>query len=214
MPTDAALRVLHAAADGSTPDAKDVFEAIRAISKAKLPVDFASTIAGPGSTMRHWQLLFTANGNDLNAANAGKPSKVGNYWLTSVLPACLGYSQDGGHDNGVYLASGAVSLRFSGLYDLQSNKVGFDFGSVAIKLGPWSLPIVLKKQVPARYDNPASAPGLFVMIYADDKVVRRGRTCHDVSFFKSQHMSSVRRWWRGVRAAEWRCGHVPSRVGC
>lgn len=123
MPTDAALRVLHAAADGSNPDARDVFEAIRAISKAKLPVDYASQIAGPGSTMRHWQLLFTANGADLNAANAGKPSKVGSYWLTAVLPACLGYAQDGTHDNGVYLASGGLSVRFSGLYDLQSVRI-------------------------------------------------------------------------------------------
>lgn len=120
MPTDAALRVLHDAAEGSTPDAKDVFEAIRAMSKAKPSVDYAACIPGPGSTMRHWQLLFTANGADLNAANAGKPFKCGNYWPTSVLPACSGYSQDGGHENGVYIASGALSLRFAGLYDLQS----------------------------------------------------------------------------------------------
>lgn len=120
MPTDAAIRVLHAAADGNTPDAKDVFEAIRAVSKAKPSVDFGTLIAGPGNTMRHWQLLFTANGSDLTAANAGKPSKCGNYWPVSVLPACLGYSQDGEHDNGVYIASGALSVRFTGLYDLQS----------------------------------------------------------------------------------------------
>lgn len=57
------------------------------------------------------------------------------------------------------------------------NKVGFDFGSVSLKAGPWSLPITLKKEVPARYDNPASAPGLFVMIYADNRVmVARGKS--------------------------------------
>ena len=120
MAVDTALSILHAAADGETPDAPDVFQAIRSISKAKLPVDFGTIITGEADTMRRWQLLYTVSGADINAANAGQPTRGGGYWPIAILPACLGYAGDGAHENGVYLASGALSIKFQGLYDLQS----------------------------------------------------------------------------------------------
>ncbi len=83
-----------------------------------------------------------------------------------MFPACLGYAGDGGHENGVYLASGALSIRFEGLYDLQGSKLGFDFSKLTVKVGPWKVPFTLKEQVPASYDNLAQAPGFFMMLYA------------------------------------------------
>lgn len=164
MPLNAAVSILHSIADGATPDVQEVFEAVRAVIKAKPSVDFASEIAGPGEAMRRWQLVYTVKGSELANANAGKPSKLGAYW--ALLPACLGFAGDGGHENGIYIASGALSFRFEGLYDLQTNKIGFDYGKLTASLGPWKVPFTLKDSVPASYDNPAQAPGFFLMLYA------------------------------------------------
>lgn len=171
-----AVETLRRAAKDAGIPAKAVFEAMRALDKAKPQgIDWPQVLSGSGAGVRRWRLAYTASGKELAKAVRGGGTKGGMYW--SVPAAAIGYRHDGIIENGVYLGW-LASLRFEGNYEVKSNKIGFEFSKLGLTLGPLKLPaFTLKKTPTTSWENPAKADGLFVLVYGDDEImVARGKS--------------------------------------
>ncbi len=77
-------------------------------------------------------------------------------------------------ENGIFLGH-VAALTFSGPYAMKGKKLSFDFDTLKLKLGPWTLPINLKKKI-TDYTSPPPKDPFFLFFYvSDDVIAARGR---------------------------------------
>ncbi|KXZ47501.1 hypothetical protein GPECTOR_35g939 [Gonium pectorale] len=170
---EAALDTLRrAAARPGSVRPSDVLSALVAVEKAKLKPDgWDAALTAPGT---RWRLIFTVPGKDITAAAKGQKGGTGGYF---PLAACQKFDETG-FENGVFL--GPVGhLTFKGPFQMDARLTHFDVDTMYLGLGPWRLPLKLKKQVPLQELDRKAFKALPFFVYAyvgPDIVVARGRS--------------------------------------
>ncbi|GLC68561.1 hypothetical protein PLESTF_000708900 [Pleodorina starrii] len=172
-PADAALATLRAAASipGSVRPS-EVLQALVAVEKAKLKSDdWLAALTAPGAC---WRLVYTVPGKDITAASKEQKGGSGGYF---PLAACQKFDASG-FENGVFL--GPVGhLTFKGGFQMDGRLLHFDVATMYLGLGPWRLPVSLKKEVPLEEMDKKTFKALPFFVYAyvgPDIVVARGRS--------------------------------------
>mmetsp|Transcript_48702 Transcript_48702/g.123004 ORF Transcript_48702/g.123004 Transcript_48702/m.123004 type:complete len:284 (+) Transcript_48702:123-974(+) len=181
---DAPVAVLHRAATDPSVPPMEVFKAMMALEKMKLPAaGFQEAITADG---KRWRLVYTAGKDAVAAAIKAKGShhelrQAGKYFPLTAVQSWDGAA--GRIQNGVYLGH-LASLRFSGPFYMHDKKLNFDFTKLTLKLGPWAPTFAVKSESEseAEFQRIAEAKGkgaqspFFLFSYADDKVaVARGK---------------------------------------
>eukprot|EP00873_Tetraselmis_striata_P025644 jgi/Tetstr1/445908/TSEL_033537.t1 len=174
---DAPVAVLHRAATDPSVPPMEVFKAMMALEKMKLPAaGFQEAITADG---KRWRLVYTAGKDAVAAAIKAKGShhelrQAGKYFPLTAVQSWDGAA--GRIQNGVYLGH-LASLRFSGPFYMHDKKLNFDFTKLTLKLGPWAPTFAVKSESEseAEFQRIAEAKGkgaqspFFLFSYADDK---------------------------------------------
>ncbi|PSC70869.1 hypothetical protein C2E20_5731 [Micractinium conductrix] len=165
--------LLRAAATGCVPPAT-VFVALRTLESAKLPPgDWDSIIGGDASPGNRWRLVFTSGTKQVQDAIKGVGKGGGAYF---PITACQRWDATRNEiENGVYLGR-IAALTFQGPYRMEGKILEFDFDTLKLRLGGWTLPLPLKaKQDPSAFKRSKDSP-FFVFYYVSDKIIcARGR---------------------------------------
>jgi hypothetical protein len=171
--TTQAVALLRQASTDTSVAPAAVFQALRELEKAKLSTEeWPEIIGGTTSPGKRWRLVFTSGTKDVQKAMKKAGQGSGKYFpLTAVQrwDATIGQIE-----NGIFLGH-VAALTFSGPYAMKGKKLSFDFDTLKLKLGPWTLPINLKKKI-TDYTSPPPKDPFFLFFYvSDDVIAARGR---------------------------------------
>jgi len=170
--TTQAVAILRQASTEYSVPPSTVFQALRSLEQAKLPTEeWPTIIGGTASPGRRWRLIFTSGTKEVQKAMKSAGQGGGKYFpLTAVQ---RWDSTIGQIENGIFLGH-VAALTFSGPYAMKGKKLTFDFDTLKLKLGPWTLPINLKQKI-TEYTSPPKDPFFLFFYVSDDLVAARGR---------------------------------------
>jgi hypothetical protein len=168
-----AVALLQKASTDSSVPPRVLFQALRTLEQAKLPTEEWPGIIGGSPGGRRWRLVFTSGTKEVQKAmkSAGQEGTGKYFPLTAVQrwDATVGQIE-----NGIFLGH-VAALTFSGPYAMKGKKLSFDFDTLKLKLGPWTLPFNLKAKI-TDYSSPPPKDPFFLFFYvSEDLIAARGR---------------------------------------
>ena len=164
--------ILKQAAKDRNVSPKEVFNALRALEKAKLQSpEWPKIVGGSSSPGRRWRLVFTTGTSKVREALKGTGEGGGNYF--PITAAQRWDASKGEIENGIFLGL-IAALLFSGPYEYSGKKLSFDFDTLKLRIGPLKFEFKLKEKI-VNYKADPKDP-FFIIFYVDEDIIAaRGR---------------------------------------